>query len=199
VSRSLSREKVADKISDLFNPYYSSSPFFLLVAVGAAGGVKAAFGYWLVLTLFFSALPMWDIKRRIRLGLVKDAHISRREDRIKPFLFSLSCAVLGLAAVYIVGAPVAIKAISWMVVLTGAAITGITAFWKVSLHAAGVSSIALVLIILYGPIAAPAALLIPVVAWARLTLKKHTPAQLAAGILVAVAIALAVFGYFGLL
>jgi hypothetical protein len=190
---------VANKVSDLFNPYYSSSPFFLLVAIGSSKGIGAAIVYWLVLTLFFSALPMWDINRRIRLGLVRDAHISRREDRIKPFIFSLSCAVLGLIAVYAVGTPEAIKAISWTVVLTGAAITIITAFWKISLHAAGVTSISLALIFLYGTIAIPTILLVPLVLWARLTLKKHTPAQLALGTLLSATIVSATFIHFDLL
>lgn len=197
--KSLNREKVADKISDLFNPYYSSSPFFLLVAAGSSRGVKDALAYWLVLTFFFSALPMWDIKRRIKMGLVKDAHISRREDRIKPFLFSLACAVLGLVAVYAVDAPDAIRAVSWAVVLIGAAITAITVFWKISLHVSGITSIALILIILYGQIAIPLVLLVPVVAWARLILKKHTANQMAAGALIAIAIVTAVFARFGLL
>lgn len=195
----MSRERLANRVSDLFNPYYSSSPFFLLVALGSSRHAATVLFYWLVLTLFFSALPMWDIRRRIRLGLVGDAHISNREDRIKPFLFALGSAALGLATVYAVNAPDTIRAISWIVVLTGAVITGVTAFWKISLHAAGIASIILVLVMLYGAIAIPTILLLPLVVWARLTLQKHTPAQLAAGILASSAIVLLVFGYFDLL
>ncbi|MBE0447040.1 MAG: hypothetical protein IBX64_02880 [Actinobacteria bacterium] len=195
----MSREKLANRISDLLNPYYSSSPFFLLVAIGSSKSIGAAIIYWLILTLFFSALPLWDIKRRIRLGLVKDAHISTREDRIKPFIFSLSCAVLGLIAVYLASAPEAIKAISWVVVLTGIVITIITIFWKISLHAAGITSIVLALVFLYGKIAAPIVILVPLVIWARFTLRKHTPTQLAAGTLLAATIVLMVFAHFSLL
>jgi len=175
-----------------------SAPFFLLVAIVSSRSLKTALLYWLVTALFFSALPLWDINRRIRLKMVSDAHISRREDRIKPFLFSLACAALGLIAVYIIGAPAAVKAVSWMVVITGAAITATTIFWKISLHAAGATATVVALIALFGVTATPAILLIPVIFWARLTLNKHTPAQLITGSLVAAAIAILVFWKFGL-
>ncbi len=194
----MNREKVANRISDIFNPYYVSAPFFLLVAIASSRSLTTALFYWLVTALFFSVLPLWDINRRIRLKMVSDAHISRREDRIKPFLFSLVCAALGVIAVHVIGAPPAVKAVSWMVVITGAVITATTVFWKISLHAAGATATATALIVLFGAIAAPACLFIPVVFWARLTLKKHTPAQLLTGSLAAAAIAILVFWDFGL-
>jgi len=197
--RLLNREKIATKISDILNPYYSSAPFFLLVAVGSSNKPSIIILSLAVLVLFFSVLPIWDINRRIKKGIVGDAHISKREDRIKPFLFSLSCAMAGLAALYLIDAPDMVKAVSWTVVLTGAAITAVTAIWKISLHAAGISSIASVLLILYGYLALPAVALVPIVFWARLVLKKHTPAQLAAGSLLAVSVALGVFRSFGLI
>lgn len=196
--RFLSREKLAERVSDLFNPYYSAIPFFLLVAISFSHSLVTTFINWLVMALFFSALPMWDINRRIKKGIVGDVHISKREDRIKPFLFSLSCAAMGLLAVYMIGASPGIKALSWSVVITGAAVTAITTSWKVSLHAAGISSMATVLLIIYGYLALPAVALVPVVFWARLVLKKHTPAQLAAGSLLAVSVASGIFWSFGL-
>lgn len=194
----MNREKVAHRISDIFNPYYSSAPFFLAVAAGASADIFFTLLNWAILTFFFSVLPLWDIRRRIRLGLVGDAHISGREDRIKPFLFSLGCAVTGLAAVYIAGAPVTIRAVAWTVVGLGATITAVTTVWKISLHAAGITSISVILYFVYGAVALPVALFVPVVLWARLVLRKHTPAQLAAGCLAAAAVAVLVFARFGL-
>jgi len=194
----LSRERLAERVSDIFNPYYSAAPFFLLVAASSSYSLAAIFINWLVVVLFFSALPIWDINRRIKKGIVGDAHISKREDRIKPFIFSLGCAAMGLVAVYLIDASLSVKALSWSVVVTGAIITAVTTFWKISLHAAGISSMATVLLILYGYFALPVVALVPLVFWARLVLKKHTPAQLAAGSLLAVSVALGVFWSFGL-
>ncbi len=187
------------RVSDILNPYYSSAPFFLLIVIASAKSLMAGIIYYAVLVLFFSMLPMWDINRRIKQGSVSDAHIDRREDRIKPFLFSLACAVAGLAAVYIVGAPAAIKAVSWSVVIIGAIVTITTAVWKVSLHAAGISAIALILVVLFGWVALPVVFFVPLVYWARLTLNKHTPTQLLAGSLIAVGVTAGIFRWFGLI
>ncbi|MEW5705609.1 MAG: hypothetical protein AB1743_02225 [Actinomycetota bacterium] len=194
----MSREKLANWISDIFNPYYLSAPFFFIISFASSPTVFIGLISWLVASLFFSVLPVWDIHRRVRLGLVGDVHVSSRRERVKPFIFSFCCAVLGLASIYLIGATDAMKTVSWTVVITGAVITIITAFWKISLHAAGISSVAAVLIALYGVRALPVAFFVPVVLWARLTLKKHTPWQLLAGALVAAAIAIAVFWQFGL-
>jgi len=195
----LNREKAANRISDIFNPYYSSAPFFWLVAAIATPTTAAFLLNAAILTVFFSALPLWDIRRRIRGGQVRDVHISSREDRLKPFIFSLSCAVAGLAALYVAGAPGMVLAVAWTVVALGATITAVTAVWKISLHAAGITSIAAMLYFIFGAAAAPALLLVPVVGWARLTLRKHTPAQLAAGILVAIVATSGIFSFFGLI
>ncbi|MDI6817369.1 MAG: phosphatidic acid phosphatase [Actinomycetota bacterium] len=195
----MNREKAASRISDIFNPYYSSAPFFWLVAASATPNAATFLLDAAILTAFFSVLPLWDIRRRIRRGQVRDAHISRREERLKPFLFSLACAATGLAALYVAGAPDVVLAVVWTVVALGATITAVTTVWKISLHAAGITSIAAMLYFIFGAVAAPVALLVPVVGWARLTLRKHTPAQLVAGILVAIAITTAVFSFFGLI
>ncbi|MDP2211146.1 MAG: hypothetical protein Q8J63_05360 [Candidatus Aquicultor sp.] len=195
----MNREKAANKISDIFNPYYSSAPFFCLVAASAAPDAVTFLLNAAILTAFFSFLPLWDIRRRIRKGLVQDAHINSREDRLKPFLFSLTCAVTGLAALYVAGAPDVVLAVAWTVVALGATITVVTTVWKISLHAAGITSIAAMLYFIFGAVVAPVALLVPVVGWARLTLRKHTPAQLAAGIIVAIVITAGVFSFFGLI
>lgn len=190
---------LAEKISDIFNPYYSSAPFFLVVAIFATESLVYGLLWWLVLAGFFSLLPMLDIKRRIRSGRIQDIHVSRREDRIRPFLFSLASALVGLGAVYLFGAPAIIKAVCWVVVLNGALITATTALWKISLHAAGITTIATVLLIAFPLLGALAALCVPLVWWARLTLNRHTPAQLVAGSAVGIAVTVLVFWGFGLI
>lgn len=199
VLKLLNREKVAMTISNIFNPYYLSVPFFLFVAIATSDNLIMALVYWLVSAAFFSFLPAWDIGRRISRGSVSDPHIDRREDRIRPFMFSLFSAVAGLAAIYLVGAPVEMRAISWSVVILGVFITLITVFWKVSLHAAGITATTFILTALYGPVVLPVFICIPVVLWARYVLNKHTPAQLLAGSAIAITVSAGVFWHFGLL
>lgn len=199
VPQLLDKNRVAERISDIFNPYYSAVPFFIMVAIASTRTVSRAILYWLIMALFFSVLPIWDIRRRINSRSVSDAHIDRREDRIKPLLFALSSALGGLLAIYLVSAPALIRAVCWSVVITGIVITAITLRWKISLHTAGITSISLALVLIYGWQATPIFIFLPVVIWARLVLKRHTVAQVLAGMAVSVIVVLGFFSFYGLL
>lgn len=59
----------------------------------------------------------------------------------------------------------------------------ISIFWKISFHAIGYSALCVSFFRLFGPISLPLVLLIPILFWARLRLKKHTIWQLIAGTL----------------
>lgn len=76
---------------------------------------------------------------------------------------------------------------------------GISFFWKISLHMIGASSTISYLAVLIGPVALFTLPLIPVLAWSRLVLKRHTPGQLFFGTVLPPVIIAAVFWYFELL
>jgi len=76
---------------------------------------------------------------------------------------------------------------------------GISFFWKISLHMIGASSTISYLAVLIGPIALAALPLIPLLAWSRLVLKRHTPGQLFAGTLLPPIMIAAIFRYFRLI
>jgi membrane-associated phospholipid phosphatase len=60
----------------------------------------------------------------------------------------------------------------------------VSPFWKISGHAAAVSSASVISVLILGPGWLPLLLLIPAVGWSRVVLRAHTPAQVAAGSLV---------------
>jgi hypothetical protein len=60
----------------------------------------------------------------------------------------------------------------------------LTPVTNLSLHAAGVSGAAVCLVYVFGAWGLPALLLVPLVWWARAALGRHTPAELALGVLV---------------
>ena len=76
---------------------------------------------------------------------------------------------------------------------------GINLLWKISVHTAFVAASVTVLIILYGPLGAATAVLLPLIGWARIELEHHSPAQVATGALLAAPIVVVVFYFFGLL
>jgi membrane-associated phospholipid phosphatase len=74
----------------------------------------------------------------------------------------------------------------------------INVYWKISLHTAFVSAAATILTLAYGAAAAWVFAFLPLVGWARLELKLHTPAQVAAGAFLAAAIVTGTMWGFGL-
>ena len=74
----------------------------------------------------------------------------------------------------------------------------ITIFWKISIHMILDTTFLLILNLLYGWHLWPLFLLIPLVAWARLRLKRHTPTQLVAGFSLALILFFAGLKFFNL-
>lgn len=79
------------------------------------------------------------------------------------------------------------------------AITGVTLYWKMSMHVAGTAGTVTVLTLVYGRRALPLVVLVPAVAWSRNVLDHHTPAQALAGAALGSAAPLIVFRQMGLL
>lgn len=69
----------------------------------------------------------------------------------------------------------------------------ITRFWKISLHMLGVGTVITAILLIKGVGFWPVSLLIPLVVWARLRLRRHTPLQLLGGLLVGFTITVGVF------
>lgn len=192
------REWLANHISDIFNPFYLNMPLVLLVALTRSANQVKALGLALIIILSSSVLPMLEIGRRIRKGDASDPHLSRREERIKPLVFGLISTLGGLALIYFLKAPPVLLAMMVAGLLSGMVLVGITSFWKISLHSAGVSGAATALSILYGAFGFPLWVLVLMVWWARLALKKHTIAQVLAGSAVSITMTASVFYRFGL-
>lgn len=153
---------------------------------------------WAVVALFtLTGIPLGYILLGLRRGWVGDLELSRREDRPRFILVSLSSDLLALSILGLGGAP----HLLWLLALTYACL-GLTMFtisnsWKISLHMVSVSGFSTVLVYIFGPGALWAFLSLPLVAWARLYRKKHTPAQLLAGAIGGILITAAVFTWGG--
>jgi hypothetical protein len=108
-------------------------------------------------------------------GVVSDLDVQLREQRIRPLIFTIACA--GLAWLALAGA-------LWVQMAT---IFGITLRWKISVHCASAAGAAAVTCHLLGT---PLLLLVgvPLVAWSRVRLRRHTVAQTVAGMALGLAI-----------
>jgi len=126
-------------------------------------------------------LPCLYIIWLVQRGVVSDFHLPRREERLRPLLFSLGMAVVVWGVFHGVATPVGLKMLASVNMLQALLFLLITLRWKISLHCAAAAILAELLLVYFGAAAAPFALSVPLIAWSRLYLRRHTLAQTVAG------------------
>jgi len=123
---------------------------------------------------------------------VVDLYVSKKESRTPFFLIAI--ALYSMAAVIFFATNTKIL---FLLALSYTFVTAIlmlvNRFWKVSVHSAGVAGPVFALIFVFGVIVLPLSLLIVLVSWSRIRLKKHTFMQTLAGSLIPVAVGLVVY------
>ena len=151
--------------------------------IGWRAGGWAGVGWAVVAWLILTGLPLLYVLVGMRKGWVSDLELSRREERPRFIMVSVSSDILALALLGWGGAPRLVWALALIYATLGVTMFTISNFWKISLHMVSVSGFATLLVYAFGAEAAWLYLALPLVAWARLYRKKHTPAQLLAGAL----------------
>ncbi len=156
---------------------------FIFPAIGweVAGWQGVA---WSLLALFIlTGIPLAYILIGMRRGWVSDLELSHREERPRFIVVSVSSDLLALLILYLGDAPHMIWQLALVYACLGLTMFTISNFWKISLHMVSVGGFATLLVYVFGPSVWWLFLGLPLVAWARLYRRKHTPAQLIAGAL----------------
>src|SRR5260221_12863647 len=92
--------RLARYISNILAPASVSLPFVLLVAFYHAQSLGSAL-YYACITLFFLSFgPMVYIIIGVRMGKFSDVDVSRRSERVGPFLFGITSGSLGYILLY---------------------------------------------------------------------------------------------------
>jgi membrane-associated phospholipid phosphatase len=128
--------------------------------------------------------PVAYLGLQLARGRVSDFELRVREQRVKPYLVSLFCAGLAWLWLRLGMAPALLIVVAGAGVVQVALMLAITLFWKISAHTASVSGVAMLAMLLLGAAALPLLALVPLLAWARLRLQRHTPLQTVAGVVV---------------
>ena len=162
----------------------ASPPLLAVICAALTAARSATYGAWGwagFLVGFTILLPTLFIVWLLRHGKITDFDVYVRKQRFWPYVVSLSCGALTWIVMSVGGAP------QMFLVLSGAAVgQGLTLFlintrWKISAHAAGTASFAVLSWQLLGSGGLPLLLIIPLVAWSRLRLHRHTFGQVVAG------------------
>ena len=137
---------------------------------------------WIALYILLSILPPTIyIIYLVRKGMVTDFHLNIREERKKPFLLMTANTAVVFLIMLLLGAPKLILIVIATAILQLLFMLLITLRWKISGHCTAVSGLVVLALALFGENLLPLTLLIPLVAWSRIRLKRHTLAQTIAG------------------
>ena len=177
----MNRDKLARWVSIFFDSSILSVIIFPLVGWQADGWSGVAWA--LLALLILTGIPLAYMLIGLRRGWVSDMELTHREERPRFMVVSISSDLLALGLLWWLGAPTMVWALAAVYATLGIFTITITNFWKISMHMIGVSGFATLLVFVFGPGAWWTFLSLPLVAWARLHRKKHTPAQLVAGAL----------------
>jgi len=187
------RKRIANLTSNILNPYLVSLIMLLLLSFTSASSTLDALK-WALISVALSILPVFLVTvYLVRSGRLDAVLTNLRSPRNKIYLFAGLCAIVACVTLVYLGAPSILVAAFIAGLSTVVIFMCINLWWKISLHTAIVAASATVLVILYGWIAAVTVVLVPLIAWARIELKYHSPAQVVTGALLAALIAVVVF------
>jgi len=188
---------VSELISWIFFPPLVATVFFVFLIFWYSADFNQGLRWIVAISPFLIFLPLLFFAVSYRLGWVSDIDFTDRRER-PAFLFGFIASMAIAAAIsYFLHVPLKffVYLFSGMVLLIELAI--ISLYWKISLHTAVTTSVLTAVVVLGGVAFAPLFLLIPVVVWARVLLKKHTVAQAIGGAVLAFITTIIIFNIFG--
>lgn len=151
----------------------------------------ALYGFWV------SLAPILYVVYLLETGRISDLHMSATGERRSPYIVGVIGSIIALILILAFDGPALLTCLAISSTITLAALALITYFWLISIHAASIAAAALIMGLVYGAWAALLLLpLVVVVSWVRLYLRRHTPAQVAAGLALGVSV-VAVVTLFG--
>ncbi len=177
---------IARHISNFLSPIAVSIPFTLLVALYRTQNAPTALAYAGATLFFMSIGPMLYIFIGVHQGKFTDIDVSVRSQRSGPFLFSILSTLVGLFFLFYLHGPKNLQTVMFTVVASGIVLMLITFWWKISMHASTLAGAITMLTALYGNIILPAYLLLALVCWSRVVLRRHTLMQVIAGSLLSI-------------
>ena len=191
------RLRVARLVGELLSP----PPILVAVALAVAwvsSPTRAMAVVWgTIAALFASVLPYALILRGVRRGRLSDRNISLRKQRIRFGGVAIASILFGLAVLAALDAPAEMVALLASIAVGVAGGWVVTLWWKISVHAAIAAGAATVLTLVFGPALLAVWPLVALIAWSRVQVGDHTPAQVLAGVALGIVVNGTVFPLLG--
>lgn len=172
------------------------SPPVIIALLGLALSLKElpnmqGFVWALIFGFWVSLMPILLVVYLLRTGRITDLHMNTRRERRLPYITSVVGAVIALLFIQIFSGPEYLRclAIYSVIVLTFMAI--ITHYWMISIHSSSIAAATLIAGLVFGLWVALVLLpLVVLVSWVRIYLRRHTWAQVFAGMGLGVSVVL---------
>ncbi|MDX1416867.1 MAG: hypothetical protein R3293_21875 [Candidatus Promineifilaceae bacterium] len=139
---------------------------------------------WAALNGFInSLLPILFVLWLLRTGRVAELHMSNTAERHLPYIIAVLCGLLTLGIVIVFDGPPLLQCLALFEIVALSALGIINTQWLISFHATAISAAWAIIALTFGWQASLLVLpLVIAVVVVRLFLKRHTPAQVIAGL-----------------
>lgn len=172
----------ARTISNVLSPPVIWGALAFPIAFHHAESREQALLWALTYVIMVCGIPALYIALMVRLGKITDLHMQVRQQRIAPFLVSIVSTALAWGILRLMGAPSLLPLFALVSLVLLCAMLLVTLVWQISMHSMSITCAVVTTGALYGLGAALlVSPLIALVAMARLSLRRHTPAELIAG------------------
>ena len=173
-------KRVARRVSDILSP-----PVFGLAGILIITLAEGSLNIWLWMIFYLAVvigIPVVYLLWLVKKGKITDFHIKVRSQRVRPMLFMIACSIFAWMVMQIGSGLVVMKILALAGTFLMMFLLLVTLWWKISGHSTAVSAFSVFCIGYFGPAALPILLLIPIVVWSRLRLKRHSLGQTIAGL-----------------
>jgi membrane-associated phospholipid phosphatase len=187
------RLRVARLVGELLSPPPVLAGLALVVAWDSSPTPAMAILWGGIAAVSASVLPYALILRGVRRDQFTDRNISLRQQRIRFAGVAMASILTGLAVLAAFDAPAEMVALQASIAVGVACGWVITLWWKISIHAAIAAGAATVLLLVFGPALLVVWPLVALIAWSRVQVGDHTPAQVLAGVALGIVVNATVF------
>lgn len=192
--------RLARSISNLVNPVFVGIFITGVMAFKIIDDPTHA-TKWFGLTILLTATPpILYVVYLVQTGYLADIYMPDREKRLKPILVIFAWLAISIVILFLIHAPLVMPFLIGAVLAQIIFLGIITVLWKISFHSATIMSAATIAILICSQFGWAMSLLVPLVGWARIRLKRHTFMQVVvgyfAGYVVAVSVLYLIKHYF---
>lgn len=173
-------KQFAKVVTAIIHPVTLMVPAVFIIVYKNGESPSTAF-VWTFIALLFSAIVGGFVLHGVKRGFFKDLDVSVRKQRIILYPFVIGVVFLFMILVLLAHGPKVLEYSSIIFMIALIILDFINRKIKASVHVAAISALVVGFIFIYGGWAILSLLLIPLVGWARVVLKRHTVKEVVVG------------------